>query len=50
VTRGQHIADVGSVGAGTANHMHLEVYKKVDGAWTRVDPYGDGTNNILWQH
>lgn len=50
VTRGQYIADVGSVGAGTANHMHLEVYKKVSGAWTRVDPYGDGTNNVLWQH
>lgn len=50
VTRGQHIADVGSVGAGSANHIHLEVYKKVSGVWTRVDPYGDGTNNILWQH
>ncbi|MFZ3031790.1 MAG: hypothetical protein WA082_02030 [Candidatus Moraniibacteriota bacterium] len=50
VTRGQHIADVGSVGAGSANHIHLEVYKEVSGNWTRVDPYGDGTNNILWQH
>ncbi len=51
VTRGQYIADVGSVGADRANHIHLEVYKKnVSGSWDRVDPYGDGVNGVLWQH
>ncbi len=50
VTRLQEVAAVGDVGASGAYHVHLEVYKKVSGNWTRVDPYGDGTNNILWQH
>lgn len=52
VGRNQHIAQVGDVGAPGAYHMHLEVYKKntSTGNWERVDPYGDGTNNILWPH
>lgn len=49
VTRGQHIADVGDIGATErAYHLHLEVYKQVNGVWSRVDPYGDGVNGILW--
>lgn len=48
VTKNQHVANVGSVGSGR-NHMHLEVYKKSGENWDRVDPYGDGTNNILWE-
>lgn len=48
VNRNQHIAEVGKVGTG-GNHLHIEVYKRVNGEWSRVDPYGDGTNNILWQ-
>lgn len=50
VTKGEHIAQVGDVGASGAYHMHLEVYKKNGTNWDRVDPYGDGTNNILWEH
>ncbi len=48
VTRNQYIADVGDVGASGAYHMHLEVYKWNGTDWMRVDPYGDGTNNVLW--
>lgn len=52
VTRGQHMADVGGQGPNGPNHfskhMHIEVYKKVSGTWTRVDPYGNGTSNLLW--
>ncbi len=48
VTKNQHVANVGSVGSG-ANHMHIEVYKKNGENWDRVDPYGDGTSNILWE-
>lgn len=51
VTRLQHVAEVGNVAPTTTGyHMHLEVYKKVSGSWTRVDPYGNGVSNILWQH
>lgn len=50
VTRLQEVAAVGNIGASGAYHMHLEVYKKVSGSWARVDPYGNGTSNILWQH
>ncbi|MCA9365073.1 MAG: hypothetical protein KC736_04225 [Candidatus Moranbacteria bacterium] len=34
-----------------ADHVHMEVYKwnGVSQEWDRVDPYGDGTNNILWE-
>ncbi len=49
VSRNQHIAEVGDVGAPGAYHVHLEVYKKNGENWDRVDPYGDGTNNILWE-
>ncbi len=48
VTRLQEIAAVGDIGASGAYHIHLEVYKKVSGTWNRVDPYGDGTSNLLW--
>lgn len=47
VTRDQHVADVGKRGA-NGYHMHIEVFKKVGTDWIRVDPYGDGANNILW--
>lgn len=49
VTKNQHIAESGDVGASGSYHMHLEVYKKNGGNWDRVDPYGDGINNILWE-
>lgn len=48
VTRLQEIAAVGDIGAPGAYHVHLEVYKKVSGTWNRVDPYGNGTSNLLW--
>ena len=49
VTRLQEIAAVGDFGAASgAYHVHMEVYKKISSAWNRIDPYGDGTNNILW--
>jgi hypothetical protein len=52
VTQNQHIADVGDIGAFGHYHLHFEVYRKntSTGDWDRVDPYGDGTNDILWQH
>lgn len=50
VSRSQQIAQVGDVGASGAYHVHFEVYKYNGTGWDRVDPYGDGTNNILWQH
>lgn len=49
VSMNQHIAEVGDVGASGAYHVHFEVYKKNGENWDRVDPYGDGTNNILWE-
>lgn len=49
VTRGEHIAEIGDVGSSGAYHMHFEVYKKNGANWDRVDPYGDGINNILWE-
>lgn len=49
VSKNQHIAESGDFGSSGAYHMHLEVYKKVGENWERVDPYGDGTNNILWE-
>ena len=53
VTKSQHIADVGGYGPGGPTafpyHMHFEVYKKNGENWDRVDPNGDGTNNILWE-
>lgn len=49
VTASQHIAEVGDIGAPNAYHVHFEVYKKNGENWDRVDPYGDGTNNILWE-
>lgn len=48
VSRRQEIAAVGDIGASGAYHIHTEFYKKVSGVWTRVDPYGNGTSNILW--
>lgn len=48
VTEGEHIAQVGNVNT-TGAHMHFEVYKKNGSAWDRIDPYGDGTDNILWE-
>lgn len=48
VTKNQHIANVGDVGSSGAYHMHFEVYKWNGTSWIRVDPYGDGTNNVLW--
>lgn len=50
VSKGDHVGDVGDVGATGHYHMHLEVYKWNGSSWDRVDPYGDGTNNILWEH
>ncbi len=56
VTKGQFVAQVGGWGTSGANtygyHMHLEIYKKSVSTsnWDLVDPYGDGTNNILWSH
>lgn len=52
VSRNQHIAQVGDTGSSGAYHMHLEVYKKnvSTGNWDRIDPYGDGTNNVLWRY
>lgn len=49
VSRNQHIAQVGCVGSPGACHMHFEVYRRNGENWNRVDPYGDGTNNILWE-
>ncbi len=50
VNRYQHIAYVGDEGA-SGYHMHFEVYKYNTSTtnWDLVDPYGDGTNNILWK-
>lgn len=50
ISKDDHVADVGDVGATGHYHMHLEVYKWNGSGWDRVDPYGDGTNNILWEH
>lgn len=53
VSRLNEVAAVGGWGPTGANHyaphLHIEVYKRVDGEWSRVDPYGDGINGILWQ-
>ena len=49
VSRNDHIAEVGDVGSPGAYHVHFEVYKKNGENWDRVDPYGNGTNNILWE-
>lgn len=53
VTRSQHIAEVGGYGPNGPTdypyHMHFEVYKKNGENWDRVDPYGDGTSNVLWE-
>lgn len=45
----EYVADVGKVGT-TGNHLHFETYKwnPAEVRWDRVDPYGDGVNNILW--
>lgn len=34
-----------------SDHVHMEVYKWNDSTseWGRVDPYGDGTDGILWE-
>ncbi len=48
-SKNQHIAEVGKKGSG-AYHTHLEVFKRNNNAWDRVDPYGDGINNILWEY
>lgn len=50
VTDGQYVADVGKMGT-TGNHLHFEMYKWNASAsrWDRIDPYGDGVNNILWR-
>lgn len=48
ITRLQEIAAVGDIGAPGAYHIHIEFYKKVSGVWNRVDPYGNGSSNILW--
>lgn len=53
VSRLQRVAYVGHQSPDpVGNHMHFEVYKwnTITSAWDRVDPYGDGVNNILWQH
>lgn len=52
VAKNQHIAQVGDTGSEGACHLHFEVYKynTSTSQWDRVDPYGDGTNNILWEH
>lgn len=45
----QEIAAVGDIGAASgAYHLHIEVYKKISGTWNRVDPYGNGTSNLIW--
>ncbi len=44
----QQIAEVGNYPGTFGHHMHIEVYKYNGSTWDRVDPYGDGTNNILW--
>ncbi len=54
VSKGDFIAKAGGWGPSGANHyslhMHFEVYKWNGSSWDRVDPYGDGANNILWAH
>ncbi|NCA94088.1 MAG: hypothetical protein EOM84_02800 [Sphingobacteriia bacterium] len=49
VTKNQHISESGDIGSPGSYHMHIEVYKNNGESWDRVDPYGDGTNNILWE-
>ncbi len=51
IIRGQHVAESGEFGSPGAPHMHMETYKwnRTTSAWDRVDPYGDGVNNILWE-
>jgi hypothetical protein len=54
VSKDNFIAKAGGWGPSGANHyslhMHFEVYKWNGSSWDRVDPYGDGLNNILWEH
>ncbi|MDP3056927.1 MAG: hypothetical protein Q8N37_00170 [bacterium] len=53
VSKNQHIAEVGGYGTNGPNtfgpHIHLEVFKRNGNLWDRVDPYGDGINDILWE-
>lgn len=51
VSRLQQVALVGDQGAEGHPHMHFEVYKwnASTSTWDRIDPYGDGTNGILWK-
>lgn len=52
----EHVADVGGYGPNGPDtygyHLHFEMYKWNISAskWDRIDPYGDGVNNILWRH
>lgn len=56
VTDGVHVGDVGGYGPNGpdtyGNHLHFEAYKwnSSTALWDRIDPYGDGVNNILWAH
>ena len=56
VTDGAYVADVGGYGPSGPDtygyHLHFEAYKWNASTtnWDRVDPYGDGVNNILWRH